>query len=719
MHARVGRLILLSAPLALLLPLGCSSEPAGGGGECVITGGNEQNPGYPFSLTKYEQEALPALKTNCASCHDGEGVGVAAFKTWAAAAAPGNCSFVNTFEAVKAASDTTRPDQSQIVLARTTADHTAVPGEAFDTLLSFIQDANTTCVADGGCVDNGGALTSFFNEETFATVIQPALDATGCAVTGCHLAPNGQFGFSLNAAPAEGSPEMEANFDMVTQTKYANLEGEPNAALLYVQATTPHNSATTPTIDAAAADAMLQWITDAKTLYDEQGGGTPVNCSDPTLLNPLAWPDEILPMLSGEVDYNDQNNDNILTGCTRGPCHGQLRPGSFDLVGTPEEALEKFACFIDLTSPSNSQVLQCPADVPALPSWTTRAASCSWTPTTSTTRSCCRSCSPPCRIAPRSTSRSSPAPSTRCSMTRRLVTTSWPTSRAPTRAPAMAATWPAACLPITPTSASSPTQAPTSTRSAPTTRPLTTSSASACRSRARCSCTRPTPIADRDDPLFGDFATGIQHGAGQCFAQDSAQAAAVLAWAEGLRPDADGFLVNFLVTGAFATVDPDDERLFNEDTLRPQIFLQSNGEDLEEWDFFPSAEQIVNLGAFLDALGGDVGQGRTAYAAAYLINTTGVDLQVQLNIENTENEIELYFGNVRASSAAGGGAVSATLTIPAYDAAVEPPRIMMRIHQAVDDAAMAFSAQIVDADNNVPFNGEEDDIIELTGFGGV
>ncbi len=131
-------------------------------------------------------------------------------------------------------------------------------------------------------------------------------------------------------------------------------------------------------------------------------------------------------------------------------------------------------------------------------------------------------------------------------------------------------------------------------------------------------------IADRDDPVFGDFATGIPHGAGQCFAQDSAQAAAVLAWAEGLRPDDDGFLVNFLVTGAFATVDPDDERLFNEDTIRPQIFDQSNGEDVEEWDFFASTEQMVDLGAFLDALGGDVGQGRTAYAAAYLMNTTTV-----------------------------------------------------------------------------------------------
>ncbi len=65
-------------------------------------------------------------------------------------------------------------------------------------MLAYVTDANVTCVADGGCADNGGALTSYFNEETFATVVQPALDATGCAVAGCHLAPNGLFGFNLN-----------------------------------------------------------------------------------------------------------------------------------------------------------------------------------------------------------------------------------------------------------------------------------------------------------------------------------------------------------------------------------------------------------------------------------------------------------------------------------------------------------------------------------------
>lgn len=717
MHARVGRLILLSALLALLLPLGCSSEPAGGGGECVISGGNEQNPGYPFSLTKYEQEALPALKTNCASCHDPNGVGVAGFQTWAAAATPGTCAFVDTFESVKAASDTTRPDQSKIIVARTSADHTAVPGEAFDTLLSYIQDANTTCVADGGCVDNGGALTSFFNEETFATVIQPALDATGCAVAGCHLAPDGQFGFSLNPAPAEGSPELEANFDMVTQAKYANLDGQPNAALAYIQATTPHNSGTTPTIDAAAADAMLQWITDAKTLYEEQGQPTQVNCSDPTLLNPLAWENEIYPMLQGEVDYNDQNNDNILTGCTRGPCHGQPRPGSFDLVGTPEEALEKFACFIDLTSPSNSQVLQCPADSALCRvdhpggELFVDADDINYQKLLSFLFAAVQDRSPV--DFPQFARTINPLFDDEAACDDELDNVTCANTGACHGCNV------AGCVPPNNSDFGLLPNAGTSVNTLRTNYAAAHNFISFGVPESSSLFLYPTnTIADRDDPVFGDFATGIQHGAGQCFAQDSAQAAAVLAWAEGLRPDDDGFLTNFLVTGAFATVDPDDERLFNEDTIRPQIFDQSNGEDLEEWDFFTSPQQLVDLGAFLDALGGDVGQGRTAYAAAYLINTTPVELQVQLNIV-TDNEIELYFGNNQASSPAGGGNVSATITIPAYDATAEIPRILMRVHQAADDAAMAFTVQIVDADNNVPFNGADDDIIELTGQGGV
>ncbi len=683
----------------------------------MITGGNEENPGFPFNLTKYEGEVLPALKTNCASCHDAGGEGVATFQTWAADAAKGNCAYVDTFENVKAASNTTTPDQSQIVLARDSADHTTVAAESWDVLLAFITDANATCVAGGGCVP--GTVTGVFNEETFNTVIQPALDAaggTGCAVAGCHLAPDGSNGFNLNPAPDEGSAELKANFDAVTSAKYANLAGEPAQALIYVQATTLHGNNASTQIDDAAAQTMLQWITDAKALSEEVPP-PPTNCSDATLLDLRVWGQEILPMLRGEVNYNDQNDDNILTGCTRGPCHGQLRPNSFDLVGTDEETLEKFACFIDLTSPSRSQVLLCPSNqgcrVGQHPGGElfVNANDINYQKLLSFLFASVADRSP--IDFPQFARTINPLFDDEAACDDELANITCANTGACHGCNV------AGCVPPNNSDFGLLPNAGTNVNTLRTNYASAHNFVSFGVPESSSLFIYPTnTIADVDDPVFGDFATGIAHGAGQCFAQDSVQAAAVLAWAEGLRPDDDGFLTNFLVTGAFATVDPDDEKLFNEDSIRPQIFDESNGEDVEQWDFFTSPQQVVDLGAFLDGLGGAVGQGRTAYAAAYLMNTTGVPLLVQLNIA-TDNEIELYFGDVRASSPAGGGNLSGTLTIPPYSPDVEVPIILMRVHQAVDDAAMAFTAQIVDADNNVPFNGVDDDIIELTGQGGI
>jgi RNA polymerase sigma-70 factor (ECF subfamily) len=70
---------------------------------------------------------------------------------------------------------------------------------------------------------------------------------------------------------------------------------------------------------------------------------------------------EILPILAGDVDLN-RPEEEALTGCVRGPCHGQPRPGGFeiDLDGAPEGNLARFACFVDLARPEASQILVCP-----------------------------------------------------------------------------------------------------------------------------------------------------------------------------------------------------------------------------------------------------------------------------------------------------------------------------------------------------------------------
>ncbi len=69
---------------------------------------------------------------------------------------------------------------------------------------------------------------------------------------------------------------------------------------------------------------------------------------------------EILPILFGDIDLNDPEGQSI-TGCTRGPCHGNPRPEGFylDLGDTPENNLERFACYVDLERPELSQILLC------------------------------------------------------------------------------------------------------------------------------------------------------------------------------------------------------------------------------------------------------------------------------------------------------------------------------------------------------------------------
>jgi hypothetical protein len=217
-----------------------------------------------------------------------------------------------------------------------------------------------------------------------------------------------------------------------------------------------------------------------------------------------------------------------------------------------------------------------------------------------------------------------------------------------------------------------------------------------------------------------EFATGIPHGAGQCFAVDSAEADLVLGWEEGLRPDDDGFVTQFIVTGAFATEDPDEEALFGERTITPTIFDESNGQQLGGlWDFFesPGADPLNDVGAVLDAQGGAVNNGRIAYAAFYILNTTSRDLDIQIDIA-TDNEIEGYFDTAIASSAAGGGNLSLRSIIPPFSPNTPVPRVLLRVFQAVDDDAMAFSIRLVDGRNGVPFDGADDDVVLITSVNG-
>ena len=102
-------------------------------------------------------------------------------------------------------------------------------------------------------------------------------------------------------------------------------------------------------------------LEDEQPLASQDGDGG--SCAEQGDFDVEVFAAEILPIFSGEIDLNNPDEPSI-SGCTRGPCHGNPRPDGFhlDLGDTPENNLERFACFVDLRRPKRSQVLVCPTD---------------------------------------------------------------------------------------------------------------------------------------------------------------------------------------------------------------------------------------------------------------------------------------------------------------------------------------------------------------------
>ena len=99
----------------------------------------------------------------------------------------------------------------------------------------------------------------------------------------------------------------------------------------------------------------------------EPAEGTPPDASAPlTCLgvdqyDPDVFANEIMPILTGDVDLNNPGAG--YPGCAREACHGFNRgPGGLflDESDTAMNNLSRFACFVDLTDPPASQVLVCP-----------------------------------------------------------------------------------------------------------------------------------------------------------------------------------------------------------------------------------------------------------------------------------------------------------------------------------------------------------------------
>ena len=87
----------------------------------------------------------------------------------------------------------------------------------------------------------------------------------------------------------------------------------------------------------------------------------PAACADIDQFDLDVFANEIMPILTGDVDLNTPGA--VYTGCTREACHGLDRgPGTLFLDGTDTAAnnLSRFVCFVDLDDPPASQILVCP-----------------------------------------------------------------------------------------------------------------------------------------------------------------------------------------------------------------------------------------------------------------------------------------------------------------------------------------------------------------------
>jgi hypothetical protein len=218
--------------------------------------------------------------------------------------------------------------------------------------------------------------------------------------------------------------------------------------------------------------------------------------------------------------------------------------------------------------------------------------------------------------------------------------------------------------------------------------------------------------------LANPFATGLHHPGGLDFAVDSAQAQSILAWAQGLRPDNVGFSANWLVAGTYPVAQITDPTAIDEVNITPSIFdpdgaAQFNG---GQWDGLFSPSRVVDLNqTFPQAQN----SGRVAYAVAYVLNTSAIDIQAQITIVSP-NAVKLYVGKqpvVQASDATNGATGLAVL--PAYSTGKSLTRLLVKVFQRANDQQFQFQARFQDQFGNPLTNFTGELVFKLSPDGGI
>lgn len=720
-------LVSLVAPVALVAGslAGCGDDQApttpvdaGLPVSCPLSAEVESRPGYPFGPGTFRDQVWPILAEHCAGagCH-GAPSGVAGFTVWPLS--DDSCDFASTFNAVYSKTDFRNDPKNSRVYASVTGsnpNHPALPAldqAALDVILDYVTSAYDTYLADSGPID----ASELFDAAAYQAEIAPALTDAGCMSGACHHPDQAAGDFSLPPDPAPDSDEMAASMAAVIKLiDFSTGQDGAPLARIYVRATDNHGGVA---LAAADAEALLAWIKGGLPPGDEP---PPPGCSDSARFDLAVFRDELMPMLNGDIDFNDLDSGRNTTGCTRGPCHGQDRgPGSLFLSeeAPAEDNLRRFACFVDTVNPSASQILACPLGHPR----------------------CAYGDHPGDDIFSGVEDRNY----------QRLL--SYLYSSALETSPLDFAYFVRRVNPIFNDRDSvydgalglscasvglchgkpAPDQPPQNNSNFGIVPETTSEEALVLNFLAAASFSYfpdPTqsslilyPTDEISNRADNPFATGIHHPGGEDFAIDDPEAKTIIEWAGGLRPDAEGFVRSWLIAGDFGATDIGDEPIADEATVEPRIF-QRSGQSVQynsgEWDGLFSDTAFIDLNDPAQGFPRDAAKDRIAYAAVWIINADSKDLEVTLRVRSP-NDVKLYAGD-QFNVGRDGAGTSLKVTLPSYGQSQTLTRVLVKVLQLTDGTGenrFGFDLAIEDKDGDPLTASSRQLVLKLGPEGGI
>ncbi len=504
---------------------------------------------------------------------------------------------------------------------------------------------------------------------------------------------------------------MKDNFIAVTSR--ANLT-TPASSLVYLRAFTRHASGGSAVITDPEAQQLLAWIEDAQ---DNAGGGPVAGCAPVDRFNSSVFRDEIYPILRGDLDLNNPGGNGLAIGCTRGPCHGTDRgPGVLYMSDTADVQtnLQNFACFVDLISPSSSEILLCPLDDPR----------------------CRRSPHPGQDVFGGANdlnyqrllaflygSKVDASPVDFAFFVRRINPIFNDINAVEGGAQGRTCSDTVGCHGVgvagqAPPNGSNFPIIPNAADKARLTFNFASSASFVNFLAPEESSLFLYPTNEIADVANHPLATGLPHPGGADFAVDSNEARNILRWASGLRPDGQGFVTDWLVAGDYPASRVTDTTAIDEVNSIPAIFDPTGASQFNggQWDALFSTSRVVDLNTSFPR---DATSGRVAYAVAYLVNTTGQDITAQLTI-TSPNAIRAWVGTTLVAQAEQANVgVSAIAQLPAYATAKKSTRVLIKVFQRAADDDFTFSVQLRDDLGNVLTDVGRELVLLLGPQGGI